>query len=55
MTHAISFIAFMIVVMSATYAMGSDRETYRLKQKCLVEMEDKPLKEATEICKERVK
>lgn len=54
MSDAITFIVFILVI-SATYAMGSDRETYRLRQKCLVEMEDKPHKEATTICNERVK
>lgn len=55
MSNALVFIVFMMMVISVAYAMGSDRETHRLRQKCLVEMEDKPHKEATTICNERVK
>ena len=35
--------------------VGFKGEISRLEQKCLVEMQDKIHKEATEICKERVK
>lgn len=35
--------------------LGTRAETARLYDKCLVEMQNKPYKEATELCKERVK
>ena len=55
MSNAITFIVFILVIMSAAYVTGSDKEMQRIKQKCLIEMEDKPLKEATKICTEIVK
>ena len=35
--------------------IGSKVEISRLEQKCLIEMQEKPHKEATTICNERVK
>ena len=55
MSHAISFLVLMLIIILAANGIGSDKEMQRIKQKCLIEMEDKPLKEATKICTERVK
>ena len=55
MINAISFIVSVVIIMISAYALGAGNEMEKIKQKCLVEMEDKPLKEATKICTERVR
>lgn len=50
-------IELLLVILLGVFAFmsGELSENDRLKQKCLVEMQDKPHKEATTICNERVK
>lgn len=58
MSNAISFLSFLVLMMImilAANGIGADNEMQRIKQKCLIEMQEKPHKEAMEICKERVK
>ena len=55
MTELSIFTIVLVVFTVASCNAGEDIERNRLRQKCLVEMEAKPHKEAVEICNERVK
>jgi hypothetical protein len=52
------FSAILIVVILVgfiSFVLGRSVESNHIKDKCMIELQDKPHKEATTICNERVK
>jgi len=50
---AVIFLVLLILIVAVS--IGASIENFRLYKSCMVEMQDKPHKEAISICKERTK
>lgn len=53
-TSVVFLVSLVLVIISASNA-GAAFENLRLYKSCMLEMQDKPHKEAVSICKERTK
>lgn len=54
-TTAVVFLVSLVLVIISSSNAGAAFENMRLYKSCMIEMQDKPHKEALSICKERTK